>query len=233
MKRKIAFFLFWLALFNYSFASDTLFNKYKNFIAKPQALESLRTLQIVGVIVDDRNDSLEFVLHRIFPDTLRLQVRFGETYAITVITGSTGWIVDPMRHIFEPKELHSDELLRVRSNILNLFSFLDPNVIEQVKSWDLVPNDTNFLSFAVCNTSQDTIFYYFDKSNFSNNFRIIRFYLSPYTFKVYPKNLFSYNGFAIPRQIEVFANETKRTLMYIVQININGEIDRNLFILKK
>lgn len=222
-----------LGLIYTSFASDTLFHKYKNFVTKPKAIENLRTLQIVGVIVDDRNDSLEFVLHRIFPDTIRLQVRFGETYAITVITGSTGWIVDPMRKIFEPRDLFPEELSRVRSNILNLFSFIDPNVIEDVKSWDLTTNDTNYISFAIINSTQDTIYYFFNKSDFSNNYRVIRFYHSPYTFKVYPKNLFSYNGFAIPRQIEVFANETKRTLMYIVQININGDIDRNLFFLKK
>ncbi|MCX7909830.1 MAG: hypothetical protein N2560_10015 [Ignavibacteria bacterium] len=218
---------------NLSVASDSLYTKYRNFIANPKAVENLRTTQIIGVIVDDKNDSLEFVLHRIFPDTLRLQVRFGETYAITVITSQNGWIVDPMRKIYEPKELLPDEILRIRSNILNLFSFLDPNIFEKVSSWDTQSPDTNYISFGLVNSTNDTIYYYFNKFSYSDIYKVVRFYHSPYTFKIVPKNLFSYSGFKIPRQIEVFANGAKRTLMYIVNININGEIDRNLFILKK
>lgn len=233
MKRFLTTFLILLIFGPNIYASDTLFARYKLFIAKPKAIEQLKTLQIVGVLVDDKNDSLEFVLHRIFPDTIRLQVRFGQTYAITVITGGTGWIVDPLRKIFEPKELMPDEVLRIKSNILNLFSFLDPNVLENVQSRDLESLDTNFISFEVINSLQDTIYYFFNKREYSDSYRIVRFYQSPYVFKIVPKFLFSYMGFAIPRQIEVFANDRKRTLMYIVNININSDIEKDLFILKK
>lgn len=233
MRRVVLAFVLIFFSLNGVYGSDTLFAKYKIFIAKPKAIENLRTLQLVGVIVDDKNDSLEFVLHRILPDTLRLQVRFGKTHAITVICGQTGWIVDPMRNIFDPKELHPDEIWRIRSNILNLFSFIDQNLIEQVKSWDKVGPDTNYISFAVENSTKDTIYYYFNKSNYSDNYRIINFFHFPYTFKVIPKSFFAYMGWSIPRQIEVYANEIKKTILFLVNININGHIDRNLFLLKK
>ncbi|MGB9771774.1 MAG: hypothetical protein ACPLX7_07340 [Candidatus Kapaibacteriota bacterium] len=215
------------------FASDSLFVRYKAFVAKPGSIQKLKTLQIVGVLVSDRNDSLEFVLHRIFPDTIRLQVRFGDTYAITVITAETGWIVDPTRKIFEPKELLRDEVQRIKSNILNLFGFLDPNVLDSVRARNVANPDTNYVSFEVINSTLDTTYYFFHKKDFSDSYRIVRFYHSPYYFKIIPKLLFSYMGFAIPRQIEVFANEKKRTLLYIVNININSDIERDLFILKK
>jgi len=224
------FSFFWVCT---TFASDTLFAKYKRFIAKPEAAKNLKTLQIVGVIVQNNNDSLEFVLHKVFPDTLRLQVRFGDTYAVTVITSQTGWIVDPMRQIIEPKELLPDELRRVKSNILNLFAFIDPCIWDSVNSWDVYNPDTNYISFALINSTQDSIVYVFNKKDFSDNYRLLRFYHSPYLFKLMPKNFFSYMGFSIPRQIEVYVNDLKKTLMYIVNININGEIDRDLFRLKK
>ncbi|MEJ5287599.1 MAG: hypothetical protein WHV60_10360 [Bacteroidota bacterium] len=233
MKKQILVILFVYIVGTFAFASDTLFTRYKYFIAKPKAIETLNTVQIIGVLVDDKNDSLEFVLHQILPDTLRLQVRFGETYAITVITGQTGWIVDPTRKIYQPKELLPDEISRTKSNILNLFSFLDPNVFDNVQSRDIESLDTNYISFEVINTTQDTIYYFFNKHDPTDGFRIVRFHLSPHFFKIIPKFLFSYAGFAIPRQIEVIANEKKRTLMYIVNINFNSEIDRDLFLLKK
>ncbi|MFN3781665.1 MAG: hypothetical protein ACK4SO_05785 [Candidatus Kapaibacteriota bacterium] len=215
------------------FGSDTLFLKYKRFVANPKTIENTKTLQLVGVIVNERNDSLEFVLHRIFPDTLRLQIRFEQGYAITVITGNSGWIVDPLQKIFEPREMHPDEIQRIRSNILNLFAFLDPNLFEPVNSWDFDSGDTNYISFGISNSTGDTVNYFFNKFNFSDSYRIIKFYHSPYLFKVVPKNTFAYMGWKVPRQIEVFANGVKRTLMYIVNININGEIDKDLFRLKK
>lgn len=178
--------------FQTGFGSDTLFLKYKRFVANPKSLESIKTMQLVGVIVGERNDSLEFVLHRIFPDTIRLQIRFEEGFAITVITGHSGWIVDPMQKIYEPRQMHIDEIQRIRSNILNLFSFIDPNLLEPVTSWDFDSGDTNYVSFGVCNSTKDTVSYFFNKLNFSDSYRIIKFYHSPYIFKVVPKNTFAY-----------------------------------------
>ena len=214
-------------------ASDTLFPKYKNFIANPKALSELKNYQIVGVIVDEKNDSLEFVMHRILPDTLRLQVRFGEQYAITVINSKTGWIVDPTRAIFQPQELHPEEISRVKFNILYLFSFFDENLFEPVRSEDRENPDTTFISFIAVNSNKDTTFYNFSKVNFSDIYKIVKFYHSPYTFKIIPKYFFNFKGLVIPRVIEVVSNNTKKTILYIVNININTDIDRNLFFFKK
>lgn len=232
LKVLLLLFIVWSQL-KPAFASDTFFQKYKRYVANPKTIENTKTLQLVGVIVNDKNDSLEFVLHRIFPDTLRLQVRFVDGYAITVITGESGWIVDPMQKILEPREMYPEEIHRVRSNILNLFSFVDPNLLEPVISWDFDSGDTNYVSFGISNKTQDTIYYFFNKLNYSDSYRIIKFFHSPYVFKLIPKNTFAYFGWKVPRQIEIFANDVKRTLMYIVNININGEIDRELFILKR
>lgn len=213
--------------------SDTLFPKYKNFVANRKALGELKNYQIVGVIIDEKNDSLEFVIHRILPDTLRLQIRFGEQYAITVINSNTGWIVDPTRKIYQPQELHPEEVSRIKFNILYLFGFFDENLFEPVSTEDWANPDTSFVSFVAVNSNKDTTFYNFGKVNFSDIYKIVKFYHSPYTFKIIPKYFFNFKGFVIPRVIEVVSNNTKKTLLYIVNININTDIDRNLFFFKK
>lgn len=234
MFRNFLIFSLFLA-FNLSqlFSSDTLFPRYRNFFANPTALNELKNYQIVGIIVDEKNDSLEFVIHRILPDTLRLQIRFGTQYAITVITGNTGWIVDPTKGMLQPRELHPEEISRMSSNILSLFSFFDPNIFDNVKSTDLASLDTSYISFQIINSNNDTTTYFFNKVNFSDIFKVVKFYLSPHTFKIIPKFFFNFKGFSIPRVIEVIANNSRKTILSIVNININTEIDSNLFNFKK
>ncbi len=229
------FFLLLLLSFNLSqlYTSDTLYPRYKNFLANPTALKALKNYQIVGIIVDEKNDSLEFVIHRILPDTIRLQIRFGTQYAITVITGETGWIVDPTQGIIQPRELHPEEISRMSSNILSLFSFFDPNIFDNVKSTDLTSPDTSYISFLIINSHSDTTTYFFNKVNFSDIFKVVKFYLSPHTFKIIPKFFFNFKGFSIPRVIEVIANNSRKTTLSIVNININTSIDSNLFNFKK
>lgn len=214
-------------------ATDTLFNKFRNFIGKPQDLIKAQRLQIVGVITDGSKDSLEFVYHRIFPDTLRLQIRFGNEYAITVITRDSGWTVDPTRKIFEPTELFPEEVKRMRSNILNLFSFFDENLFQRFKSSDLPSSDSTYASFQIINTDNDTIRYYLQKSNAVTFHKEIKFYQSPYVFKIYPKDFFVYEGIKIPRTLEVVSSDNKKTRLVIVNIRYNPDFDRNLFFYKK
>lgn len=213
--------------------TDTLFHKFRNFIAKPQDLAKAYRLQIIGVITDESKDSLEFVYHRIFPDTLRLQIRFGNDYAITVITHDSGWTVDPTRKIFEPTELFPEELKRMRSNILNLFSFFDENLIQRFKSVDLPSTDTAYVSFQVVNRDNDTIRYFLQKANAVTFYKEIKFYQSPYIFKIYPKEFFVYEGIKIPRTLEIVSNDKKKTKLVIVNIRYNPDFDKNLFFYKK
>lgn len=213
--------------------ADTLFNKFRNFIGKQQDLIKAYRLQIIGVITDGGKDSLEFVYHRIFPDTLRLQIRFGNEYAITVITHNSGWTVDPTRKIFEPTELFPDEVKRMRSNILNLFSFFDENLIQHFKSADLPSSDTAYVSFQIINSDNDTIRYYLQKANTVSFYKEIKFYQSPYVFKIYPKDFFVYEGVKIPRTLEIVSSDKKRTKLVIVNIRYNPDFDKNLFFYTK
>lgn len=237
MKIKLGFIIIMLFIFcrdSFGFeTTDTLFQKFRNVIVKPNDFIKAYRFQIIGVIVDDNKDSLEFVYHHIFPDTLRLQIRFGKDYAITVITHDSGWTVDPTRKIFEPTELFPEELKRMRSNILNLFSFLDENLINHYKSTDLVSNDTDYVAFQVINNENDTIKYFLRKSNTINYYKEIKFYQSPYVFRVFPKEFFTYEGIKIPRTLEITSNDKKKTKIVIVNINYNPEFDKNLFFYKK
>jgi hypothetical protein len=238
MKIKISLIIIiGVVLFSYSGfgteGSDTLFHKFRNFIGKPQDLTKAYRLQIIGVITDGSKDSLEFVYHRIFPDTLRLQIRFGNEYAITVITHDSGWTVDPTRKIFEPAELFPEEVRRMRSNILNLFSFFDENLIQRFKSADLPSSDTAYVSFQIINTDNDTIRYYLQKANAVAFYKEIKFYQSPYVFKIYPKDFFVYEGIKIPRTLEIVASDKKKTKLVIVNIRYNPDFDKNLFFYRK
>lgn len=239
MKIKISsiIILIGIVLFSYSGfgaeSSDTLFHKFRDFIGKPQDLIKAQRLQIIGVITDGSKDSLEFVYHRIFPDTLRLQIRFGNEYAITVITRDSGWTVDPTRKIFEPTELFPEEVKRMRSNILNLFSFFDENLIQRFKSVDLPSADSTYVSFQVTNSDNDTIRYFLQKSNAVTFYKEIKFYQSPYVFKIYPKDFFLYEGIKIPRTLEIVSSDKKKTKLVIVNIRYNPELDKNLFFYQK
>ncbi|MCX7879679.1 MAG: hypothetical protein N2517_03370 [Ignavibacteria bacterium] len=213
--------------------NNTLFESYKNFLAKPSALNSLKNYQIIGVIINENNDSLEFVLHRLLPDTLRLQVRFDNIYAITVVKGTIGWIVDPTRNIYQPTDLHPEEVVRTKSNILSLFSFFDNNIFEQLKILDNQKEDVEYHSFSIVNLTNDTTTYFLSKKNELDIYKLVSFYQSPFTFKIIPRNFFQYKGFAVPRTLEIIANNSKKTIVQIVSININSEIDKNLFFYNK
>ncbi len=222
-----------ISLIGVSTTQASVFEKFRNIVGGKSNFAKVQQYLIIGVIVDNEKDSLEFVLHRILPDTLRLQVRYNDVYAITVITKNTGWTVDPTRKIYEPTELFPEEIIRMKSNILTLFSFVDENLFANSETYEFQPNDTNYLAFKVITEPRDTISYFIKKSEQFEFFKEVKFKNMPYVFKIYPSEFFVYEKLLIPRTIVVNFNDIKKTKMYIVNINFKPDIDPNLFIFKK
>ncbi|MGQ9820056.1 MAG: hypothetical protein ACUVQ1_09085 [Candidatus Kapaibacteriales bacterium] len=226
------FFLFLVPISIFSISEDSLFTKFKKFIFGNLDRQSLKSYQIVGIIETDQNDTLEFVLQRIIPDTLRLQVKFPhDNYAITCITSNSGWIVDPTRKIFEPTDLLPEEINYMKSNILTLFSFIDENLLFASKAVVLSFGNSDTLGFKVIDKLNSEISYLFKKTNVLDYYKEVNF--GKYHFQIIPSGFFSYQDFKIPRAIQIISNQIKKTNLIIQNINFEPKFERNLFFYKK
>lgn len=235
MKRLIIKFLSFIFFFALSSLfliaeADSVFLNYKSFIANDTVWTHLKSYQIIGIIQTDTDDSLEFVLQRIIPDTLRLQIKFSsQNYAITCITSQNGWIVDPTRQIFDPTDLHPEEIIHMKSNILNLFSFIDENLISHQTLHEISTNDSNLFGFRVIDNNKNEISYFISKTFKIDIIKEIKFKGSNFLFRLKPTEFFVYNGFTIPRKIQIIVNNTKKTNLIIQNIIFNPNLDNNLF----
>lgn len=237
-KFSTQFFLVFLCLelpaFLLNAEANSLFINFRKFFAGNTEWQNLKAYQIIGIIENDHNDSLEFVLQRIIPDTLRLQVRFPEeVYAITCITSNTGWIVDPTRKIFSPIDLHPEEIIQMKAKILNLFAFIDENLISEAQLEEISTNDTNTIGFKIIDKQKNQIIYNLKKSTKIDFYKEIKFYGTNFDFRLIPTDFFSYQGIKIPRKIEVISNQSKKTYLSILNISFDPKFEKNLFFYSK
>lgn len=235
--RRILFFLFLLIVCSSYILSengDTLFSTFKKFMFGNSDSQNLKSYQIVGIIETDQRDSLEFVLQRIIPDTLRLQIKFPQdNYAITCITSNSGWIVDPTRKIFEPTDLHPEEINFIKTNILTLFSFIDENLLFTQNITELTFGNSDTLGFELIDKQHNEISYFIKKTGLFEYYKEIKFHVGNYFFQIFPSEFFSYQEFKIPRKIKVISNNIKKTILTIQSINFDPKFEKNLFYYNK
>lgn len=213
---------------------DTLFSTLKKLMFGNTDLQNSKSYQIVGIIETDQRDTLEFVLQRIIPDTLRLQVKFpNDNYAITCITSNSGWIVDPTRKIFEPTDLHPEEVNFMKTNILALFSFIDENLLITQKVLHLSSSNSDTLGFQIIDKQHNEISYFIKKTSIFEYYKEVKFNVGNYYFQIFPSEFFSFQEFKIPRKLQVISNKIKKTILTIQNINFDPKFEKNLFYYNK
>lgn len=235
-RKKIFFLLLLNVVPSYLFTAnaDTLFSTFKKLMFGSTVWQNPKSYQIVGIIETDQKDTLEFVLQRIIPDTLRLQVKFPHNnYAITCINSNSGWTVDPTRKIFEPTDLYPEEINFMKTNILILFSFIDENLLFTQEVTYLSPSNSDTLGFKIIDKQHNEISYFIKRASTLEYFKEVKLNIKNYHFQIFPSEFFSYQEFKIPRKIQVFSNNFKKTILIIQNINFEQKFKRNLFFYNK
>ena len=198
-------------------------------------LNAVSAIKLIGTL-ETNGKSYKLLFVKKMPDKMRFQVDMNGTPGVTVFSGDSGWIFDPIQGLYEPQKLTPVEVMQKKPLIKYLMVFFDDLLLnyksEKCKvsyiGKEKIDGNTAY-KILVMMQDGTVITYYIDSKTFLDYHHKVLFPDLNVIFDIELSQFVFVEGLNIPLVIESKVKNQSMTKVTIETVKINPKLNDQYF----